>query len=40
MVGNASYVHKDITESGIYVGSPAKYVKPFDEKVLKGEIQW
>jgi len=40
MVGNASYVHRDITESGIYVGSPAKYVKRFDEKVLKGEVQW
>jgi UDP-3-O-[3-hydroxymyristoyl] glucosamine N-acyltransferase len=40
MVGNNSYVHRDITESGIYAGSPAKYIKPFDEKVLKGEVQW
>ena len=40
MVGNASYVHKSITESGVYVGSPAKYIKPFDERVLKGEVQW
>jgi len=40
MIGNASYVHKDITKSGIYVGSPAKYKKPFDERVLKGEVQW
>lgn len=40
MVGNASYVHKDITKSGVYVGSPAKWVKPFDEKILKGEVQW
>jgi len=40
MVGNGSYVHKDITESGVYVGSPAKYIKPFDERLLKGEIQW
>lgn len=40
MVGNNSYVHRDITESGIYAGSPAKYIKPFDEKVIKGEVQW
>jgi acetyltransferase-like isoleucine patch superfamily enzyme len=40
MVGNGSYVHKDITEPGVYVGSPAKYIKPFDERVLKGEVQW
>jgi acyl-[acyl carrier protein]--UDP-N-acetylglucosamine O-acyltransferase len=40
MVGNNSYVHRDITESGIYAGSPAKFIKPFDERVLKGEIQW
>ena len=40
MVGNKSYVHRDITESGIYAGSPAKYIKPFDEAVLKGEVQW
>jgi len=40
MIGNASYVHRSITESGIYAGSPAKYIKPFDEKVLKGEVQW
>ena len=40
MVGNGSYVHRDITESGIYAGSPAKFIKPFDERVLKGEVQW
>jgi len=40
MVGNASYVHRSIAESGIYAGSPAKYIKPFDEKVLKGDVQW
>ncbi len=40
MIGNGSYVHRDITESGIYAGSPAKYIKPFDEGVLKGEVQW
>ena len=40
MVGNGSYVHRDITKSGIYAGSPAKFIKPFDEAVLKGEIQW
>jgi len=40
MVGNGSYVHKDITESGVYAGSPAKFIKSFDEKVLKGEVQW
>jgi len=40
MVGNASYVHRNITESGIYAGSPAKFIKPFDERVLKGEVQW
>ncbi len=40
MIGNGSYVHRDITQSGIYVGSPATWRKPFDEKVLKGEVQW
>jgi len=40
MVGNGSYVHKDITESGVYAGSPAKFIKPFDERVLKGEVLW
>jgi acetyltransferase-like isoleucine patch superfamily enzyme len=40
MIGNASYVHRSITEPGIYAGSPAKFIKPFDEKILKGEVQW
>lgn len=40
MIGNGSYVHRSITEPGIYAGSPAKFIKPFDEKVLKGEVQW
>lgn len=40
MIGNGSYVHKSIEKSGVYVGSPAKYIRPFDEKVLKGEVQW
>ena len=40
MIGNGSYVHRSITEPGIYAGSPARYIKPFDEKVLKGEVQW
>jgi acetyltransferase-like isoleucine patch superfamily enzyme len=40
MIGNNSYVHRSITESGIYAGSPARYIKPFDERVLKGEVQW
>jgi acetyltransferase-like isoleucine patch superfamily enzyme len=40
MVGNGSYVHSDITKPGVYFGSPAKYIKPFDERVLKGEVQW
>lgn len=40
MVGNGSYVHRDITEPGVYAGSPAKFIKPFDNRVLKGEVQW
>ena len=40
MIGNNSYVHEDIDLPGIYVGSPAKFIKPFDPNVLKGEVQW
>lgn len=40
MVGNGSYIHRDITKSGVYAGSPARWIKPFDEKLLKGEVQW
>lgn len=40
MVGNGSYVHKSITKPGVYVGSPARWVKSFDQNLLKGEVQW
>ena len=31
VVGAGSLVMKDITEPGVYIGRPAKYIKPYDE---------
>jgi UDP-3-O-[3-hydroxymyristoyl] glucosamine N-acyltransferase len=33
MVGANSYVHNDITKPGVYFGTPAKYVKPYDKEL-------
>lgn len=33
ILGASSLVLKDITEPGVYFGSPAKYVKPYDESL-------
>lgn len=33
VIGAGSLVMNDITESGVYFGQPAKYVKPYDEKL-------
>jgi UDP-3-O-[3-hydroxymyristoyl] glucosamine N-acyltransferase len=33
MVGANSYVHDDIKESGVYFGTPAVYVKPYDKEI-------
>lgn len=33
VIGAGSLVMKDITKSGVYFGSPAKYMKPYDEKL-------
>jgi len=33
IIGAGSLVLSDITEPGVYVGSPAKYIKPYNEEI-------
>jgi serine acetyltransferase len=33
IIGAGSLVLKDIAEPGVYFGSPAKYVKPYQEEL-------